>query len=177
MSTSMGMMDHEGRDDSALGAGGLDFHYPHPYEVEVRAFHYMPRQVCNAVYFSVADQCYHAARYRGCLCWESGRTYCRGGGEASPRTCHICIYNAHSVKLQRKEPQRLQLCRYFVVCVLVGIPLTLALARACVRACALELCFFCLVSYCRSTFSLFFFINSLPVRVLDAWSRSCCKAL
>lgn len=46
MSTSMGM-GLDGRDDSTLGAGGLDFHYPHPYEVEVRAFHYMPGQVCT----------------------------------------------------------------------------------------------------------------------------------
>lgn len=38
-------MELEGRDNSALGSGGLDFYYPHPYEVEVRAFHYMPAQV------------------------------------------------------------------------------------------------------------------------------------
>ena len=39
-------MELEGRgDESAVRSGLLDFHYPHPYEVEVRAFHYMPAQV------------------------------------------------------------------------------------------------------------------------------------
>lgn len=46
LSTSMGMeLEGRGGDESALGSGLLDFHYPHPYEVEVRAFHYMPAQV------------------------------------------------------------------------------------------------------------------------------------
>ncbi|CAM9785859.1 unnamed protein product [Ectocarpus sp. 6 AP-2014] len=45
LSTSMGM-ELEGRaEDSMSGSGLLDFHYPHPYEVEIRAFHYMPAQV------------------------------------------------------------------------------------------------------------------------------------
>ena len=44
VSASTGM-EMEARDDSAVGAGGLDFHYPHPYKFQVRAFHYMPGQV------------------------------------------------------------------------------------------------------------------------------------
>lgn len=40
----MGMgMDSGG--DSTLEEDELGFHYPHPYEAEIRAFHYMPGQV------------------------------------------------------------------------------------------------------------------------------------
>lgn len=42
--TTLGMTDD--REDTMADStgGGLDFHYPHPYEVEIRAFHYMPGQ-------------------------------------------------------------------------------------------------------------------------------------
>ena len=55
MSASMGM-GTEGRDESALGGGGLDFHYPHPYEVEIRTFHYMPGQVGLSTNFVRHDE-------------------------------------------------------------------------------------------------------------------------
>lgn len=45
LSTSMGMELEGGRGRDSTQGPGLDFHYPHPYEVEIRAFHYMPAQV------------------------------------------------------------------------------------------------------------------------------------
>lgn len=35
----------DARGDSTLEDDELGFHYPHPYEAEIRSFHYMPGQV------------------------------------------------------------------------------------------------------------------------------------